>query len=591
MKKTAFIFVSAIFLPTVVLGFLALQSARQQRVLLQSQEAQLRQQDADNLATQIDLAVRVEHENFVKEVAALTAVPDDWHRGGVLFIISGGELTWHGPGAARAAEFIEDNAAFLRGTVAADVYRAAPAALAEVKENLQLRQAQNAYVMKDAERLEDEKVGLPKERTLKQADSQSWASRKVVPQAQMEQNMALPSGFARAEKSRFGGLVEGKDNGILTRFVNDRLEIIFWARNARFPGMIFGVGLLPEDLRAVIEKAVHESAANDGEVLTAVLNDRAVPFAMSPQGREVNGGNWAKPFVAAEIGEVWPHWEVGIYLLDAERLARSAGLSKLVLMTVITSAVAVILFGGFVIWQDTRRQLALVRKKTDFVSNVSHELKTPLTSIRMFAELLQQGRVQEPEKVSRYLRIITVEAERLTRLINNVLDFSRSEKKRKSYRMEPLDLHAVISGVWENHEVHLQEQGFVTAWHAQDGPYPVNGDGDALAQLLVNLLSNAEKYSPGRKEIELHSYAANGEVVVSVLDRGMGVPPGDERKIFEYFYRAHDSLACGIGGTGLGLTLALQIARAHGGGITFERRKDGGSNFSLRLPLMTKGKA
>jgi len=233
---------------------------------------------------------------------------------------------------------------------------------------------------------------------------------------------------------------------------------------------------------------------------------------------------------------------------------------------------------------DARRQLALAQQKTDFVSNVSHELKTPLTSIRMFAELMHD-RPQPPEKQGRYLRIITAEAERLTRLINNVLDFAKMGRKQKRIERKPLDLHTLVARIWESQEMHLRDAGFTTRWEAAPGPYPVLGDDDALAQVLVNLLSNAEKYSNGNKEVELHTWLDDGHVNVSVLDRGMGVPDGDEKKIFEAFYRAHDSLASGIQGSGLGLTLAQRIAHEHGGEIRHEHREGGGSRFTLRLPM------
>jgi signal transduction histidine kinase len=253
-------------------------------------------------------------------------------------------------------------------------------------------------------------------------------------------------------------------------------------------------------------------------------------------------------------------------------------------MQLIAAALAAIAFGGWIVFADARRQLALAQKKTDFVSNVSHELKTPLTSIRMFAELMQNENVA-PEKRPQYLRIIMAEAERLTRLINNVLDFARLERRQKRYDLRPLDLHTVVGRTWEGHELHLRENGFQTRWQAAPPPYRVVGDEDALAQILVNLLSNAEKYSTERKEVELHSYLVDRSVCVSVLDRGSGVPPGEESKIFEAFYRAHDSLASGIQGSGLGLTLAQRIAREHGGEISHQAREGGGSNFTLRLPL------
>src|SRR5256885_15138727 len=202
----------------------------------------------------------------------------------------------------------------------------------------------------------------------------------------------------------------------------------------------------------------------------------------------------------------------------------------------------------------------------------------------MFAEMMETGAVAD-EKRPRYLRIIVAEAVRLTRLINNVLDFARLERKQKRYDFRPLDLHEVLSRTWEGQELHLREQGFTTRWKAAPPPYPVRGDEDALAQIVVNLLSNAEKYSADRKEIELHSYLNDDSVNVSVLDRGTGIPAGEETKIFEAFYRAHASRASGIQGSGLGLTLAQRIAREHGGDISYQARDGGGSNVTLRLPL------
>ena len=204
------------------------------------------------------------------------------------------------------------------------------------------------------------------------------------------------------------------------------------------------------------------------------------------------------------------------------------------------------------------------------------------SSLQDVAELMQNGRGESTAKHPQYLRIIMVEAERLTRLINNVLDFARLERKQKQFDKKPLDLHAVIERTWEGHELHLQESGFTTRWQAAPGPYPVIGDEDALAQILVNLLSNAEKYAGERKEVELHSYLDGGHACVSVLDRGLGVPAGDERKIFESFYRAHDSLSSGIQGSGLGPRRSRNGSPRARRRDPYQPRPGGGSNFTLR---------
>ena len=156
--------------------------------------------------------------------------------------------------------------------------------------------------------------------------------------------------------------------------------------------------------------------------------------------------------------------------------------------------------GGGLIVADLNRQLALARQKTDFVSNVSHELKTPLTSIRMFAELLAEGRVTDPGKSRSYLNIISGEASRLTRLINNVLDFSRLERGEKKYDFHSCDLAGLARETVQTYRAHLEANGFEIHAELPIGAASIRGDRDALAQVIVNLLSNAEKYSNGHKE-------------------------------------------------------------------------------------------
>ena len=419
----------------------------------------------------------------------------------------------------------------------------------------------------------------------------STQNRLVEPQQLLGQQGAAVSAIV-PETAEFRSLTEGNDDGVVARFAQDKLNLIFWLRPPEAPEMIFGclveAGHFSEVWKDVIER--HRPSPRSGlrsseaqpEFALALLDDRGKPVATQPA--DAAARDWKHPFVASEIGELLPHWEAALYLASPTALAESArGLWRTLAFT-IAGAVALIAFGGWLVVADARRQLALAQQKTDFVSNVSHELKTPLTSIRMFAELMHD-RPQPAEKQGQYLRIITVEAERLTRLINNVLDFAKIGRKQKRVEKKPLDLHSLVARVWESQELHLREAHFTTRWEAAPGPYPVLGDDDALAQVLVNLLSNAEKYSTDRKDVELHSWLDEAHVNIAVLDRGMGVPNGDDKKIFEAFYRAHDSLASGIQGSGLGLTLAQRIAREHGGTIQFERREGGGCRFTLRVPL------
>ena len=443
-------------------------------------------------------------------------------------------------------------------------------------------------VMKDAPLPDDAAKESPSQSPL--GNSQ----RNVMPQQANPDNNSQPLmsqlNWATAD---FRELTAGSDEGVINRFVQDRLNMIFWVRPAQAHGWVFGCLIQASDLKdlwatalpaadAALSHASYSSRWEQPEYILALLDDKAHPVATQPVGTKV--ADWKHPFVASEIGEALPHWEVTLYLTHPEQLEQSAKRIRGSLILLIASALTAIAVGGGLVIADTRRQLLLAQKKTDFVSNVSHELKTPLTSIRMFAELMHEGRT-EPARQSQYLRIIMVEAERLTRLINNVLDFARLERRQRRLDKRPLDLHAVVARVWEGQELHLRESGFVTKWDEAPPPYPVIGDADALAQVLVNLLSNAEKYSSETKEVVLQTYRDDGHVCVSVLDRGLGVPAGEECKIFQAFYRAHDSLASGIQGAGLGLTLAQRLIQDHDGKITCQPRADGGSNFTIHLPL------
>jgi signal transduction histidine kinase len=308
--------------------------------------------------------------------------------------------------------------------------------------------------------------------------------------------------------------------------------------------------------------------------------DTSVSLSSASNGR----AEWKHPLVAAEIGEALPHWEVAVYLLDPARSGRSASTLKLTLGLLIALLVLAIAIGSWLIVADLNRQLRLARQKTDFVSNVSHELKTPLTSIRMFTEMLAEDRVQDESKRRHFLGIITAETARLTRLINNVLDFARLERGEKKYQSVPFDLAALVCETVESYRPHLETLDFSLRAQLPSEPLTFQGDRDAIAQVLVNLLSNAEKYSGEHKGIEITLESDASTIKVRVSDHGLGVPSGCEEKIFDQFYRAHDSLGSGIQGSGLGLTLARQIARAHGGDVIFERRDGGGSCFVLKLP-------
>ena len=245
---------------------------------------------------------------------------------------------------------------------------------------------------------------------------------------------------------------------------------------------------------------------------------------------------------------------------------------------------------GFLLWRDMRREAHLAELRTQFVSSVSHELKTPLTSIRMFAELLQMRTTNDPQQ-ARFLDTIVSESERLTRLLNNVLDFSRIERGQKTYRLEPAPLADVVHAAVRTIQYPLAQQGFALNLTVGNGIPPVAVDRDALQQAILNLLTNAMKYSGSSREIDLSLDAENGTAVIRVADRGIGIPEHEQSRIFEKFYRVPVPENREISGTGLGLSLVEHVARAHGGSVQVKSRPGQGSTFSILLPLKAGGAA
>jgi signal transduction histidine kinase len=392
-------------------------------------------------------------------------------------------------------------------------------------------------------------------------------------------------------EAEFGQLIGDEDDGIFARFVDNRLVLMCWHRLAARPGLIFGAQLNLDQVVEGLRPFVQNSPASGDADCLAILDDNARPVILSRQNFVAA---WKRPFVATEIGDALPHWEVAAYLGDPSRLTQTARTVRVTLGLLIAVLLVAIGVGSILIVRGLNSELTLARQKTDFVSNVSHELKTPLTSIRMFSELLADGRVADVAKQRSYLQIISAEAARLTRLINNVLDFSRLERGEKKYNFQACDLTELVRANVETFRPHLEGAGFTLRCDLPEAPLGVRGDPDALSQIIVNLLSNAEKYagksiadaSPQEIVVSLRQHSKPlPHAEIHVCDRGPGVPRGSEEKIFEKFYRAHNSLSSGVQGSGLGLTIARQIARAHGGDVAYEPGAGGGSCFIVRLPM------
>lgn len=253
---------------------------------------------------------------------------------------------------------------------------------------------------------------------------------------------------------------------------------------------------------------------------------------------------------------------------------------------IILGSLSVLMAGGlFLTYRNISREMRLARLKSDFVANVSHELRTPLALIRLYAETLELGRLTAQEKYQEYFRIIREESERLSALINNILDFSRIEAGRKEYDFKQTDLAELVHTTLESYRFQIEQNGFAYEENIAADIPPVNVDREAIARSLLNLVNNALKYSKEQKFIGVSLYRANGSVKLEVRDRGIGIAPADHDKIFEKFYRCGDPLVHNTKGSGLGLSLVKHIAQAHGGNVFVESAPERGSKFIIALPI------
>ncbi len=241
--------------------------------------------------------------------------------------------------------------------------------------------------------------------------------------------------------------------------------------------------------------------------------------------------------------------------------------------------------GIFLTLRAITREIKLTQAKSAFVSNVSHELKTPLSLIRLFAETLELGRVKSPAKAQEYYRIINNESRRLTQLINNILDFSKIEAGRRDYHFVETNLAEVVEEVVTSYEYQIISAGFELKTDIQRNLPMIALDRDAIAQALLNLLNNAVKYSTETKRIEVRAFAQADSVRIEVADHGIGIARSEQKKIFENFYRVSNGLVHDTKGSGLGLSIVKHIVEAHGGQIFVESATGKGSRFIISLPI------
>lgn len=269
-------------------------------------------------------------------------------------------------------------------------------------------------------------------------------------------------------------------------------------------------------------------------------------------------------------------------LLRRDRIRRNFFYVTLMLLAGATS------FGAWLLWRDLRREVHVADLRAQFVSSVSHELKTPLTAIRMFAETLQMRRPQDENTRHEYLDTIVNECVRLSRLVDDILTFSKVERGQKVFHFRPARLDYPVHSAIRAMEYPMAQQGFELDVRVAEGEYRVRADTDAIVQAVLNLLSNAMKYSGESRKIEIELCQNDAYGVIRVTDHGVGIAPEHQSRIFDKYYRAPTRENQLISGAGLGLALVTHIVKAHGGRIDVQSAPGEGSTFQIQIPLEEK---
>ncbi len=453
----------------------------------------------------------------------------------------------------------------------------APAAVPEAQSSIRAKLVEPVPMRQTAQRLN---FGRNADTLAEAAPMMEKAEAEVQPAAATAKAAGEPRMIPR-----FTALTQNRASGFIPWFADNRFAPLVWAANATEPGKIVGFELESIVLWSRLVPLFPQRLPDYFRIELVDASDRVIHAA----GGEIPPDGKAEPVLIMPFSELLlPNAQIRASLIP-EKLP--LGSYRAVVWIGISAPILVILFAGLLLYRLIRRELRLSAQKTGFVSQVSHELKTPLTSIRMYSELLHDhDKELAPEKRTNYLRILLEESERLSRLVGNVLDFGRLDEGRKRYAPEEVELPALLADAAELNRERAAASGIeIRLELPNDEEIPhCRIDRDSLLQVLHNLFDNAIKYAAdgGRVDLSL-ARAASGRWEIRLRDYGPGIPPGSEERIFRKFYRVDSALDAKVSGFGLGLAIARGLLRDQKGDLKAVAA-DPGLLFILTLPGETE---
>lgn len=283
--------------------------------------------------------------------------------------------------------------------------------------------------------------------------------------------------------------------------------------------------------------------------------------------------------------ENFPDWTLQFYQVDPHLLDAFLTSRHGIYFYMFVLIAGILIFGLVLTMRSFTREMELARMKSDFVSTVSHEFKSPLTSIRQIAEMLHAGRVPSEERRQKYYDVLLEQSERLSLLTENVLSFARMEEGKREFVFGHVDMKVLLLNIVSTIQDRVRHEGFAIEPRIEKSLLPVKADASALTQAVNNLIDNAVKYSGKSKRVVIRAFNDEQNVVIEVEDFGLGIKKDEVNKVFDRFYRGGDELTRTVKGSGLGLTLVKQIVEAHKGTIQVKSEPGKGSVFAIELPL------
>lgn len=343
---------------------------------------------------------------------------------------------------------------------------------------------------------------------------------------------------------------------------------------------VMAVILDTREVKREVGELLREALETESEVNVILLDSRGKPIFQKGDGSDSSRYAIRKTFAP-----MLPLWQLTIAYRKDGMLFEVAMRDRRTRLSYISLFILIICLGLYLTYRLVQKDSELAKLKSDFVSRVSHDLRTPLATIRAVGEMLEMGTAPDREREKEYFSFITTESQRLSRLIDNVLDFSRISAGKRVYNVKPGDIAKTVSDTTQAFRQYVKAEGFDIRYEADDNLPIILFDEDAISQALINLMDNAVKFSRSEKVVWVSLRRMGSKIALSVRDKGVGIAPKELKLIFSQFYRADGGRAASGKGTGIGLSIVKHIAEAHGGRVEAESIPGEGSGFTIVLPI------